>query len=87
MSANNGEAAAAAREVEEFRAALSRRTPRVWVGVVLTVLGTIAIPAALFAFTVPTAIELSSPRPAEARCETHLVYPAVRDPIPMTICR
>jgi hypothetical protein len=85
--ANNDDADALAREVAEFRAALARRTPRVWVGVVLTLLGSVAIPAALFALTVPDVIETASPPRAESRCETHLVTPAAGDPIPMTICR
>jgi hypothetical protein len=86
-SANDDEAGALAREVEEFRAALARRTPRVWVGVILTVLGTIVLPAALFTLMVPDAVEVASPQPPGRRCETHLVELAAGDPIPLTICR
>jgi len=76
-----------AREVAEFQALLARRGRRVRVGVLLTLLATIAPAVVLASLTLlwTPAPPLPSGRPS--RCETHLVSPARGEPFPMTVCR
>ena len=73
-------------ELGAFKAALARRGRRVRVGVVLTVLGVIAVPAALTSILFPRTPPLPSHAPS-THCETRMISPTVGEPIRMTICR
>lgn len=85
--AENVEADLEAREIANFKASLARRSRRVHVGVLLTLLAAVGPAALAVSLTVlyAPAPPLPSGRPS-TRCETHVVSPTRGEPFPMTVC-
>ena len=83
--AENLEARLDAQDVAAFQAELARRSCRVWVGVLVTLLGTVAIPVSLFMISLPWVT--AKPQPQSPRCESHILFTSAGVPVPMTVCR